>query len=144
MQVNNIVCAFCGCVCDDIGVTVEEGRITQVKNACVLGKAWLMGHSAEGDRPAALVDGKPASLEEAVDAAARILVQARYPLIYGLSSTYCEAQRQAVALADLLGANIDCCTSVCHGPTGMAIQGVGEPTCTLGEVKNREIGRAHV
>jgi formylmethanofuran dehydrogenase subunit B len=124
-------------VCDDIGVTVEEGRITQVKNACVLGKAWLMGHSAEGDRPAALVDGKPASLEEAVDAAARILVQARYPLIYGLSSTYCEAQRQAVALADLLGANIDCCTSVCHGPTGMAIQGVGEPTCTLGEVKNR-------
>lgn len=137
MQVNNVVCAFCGCVCDDIGVTIEEGRVTQVKNACVLGKAWLMGHSAESDRPVALVDGKAAGLEEAVDAAARIMVRARYPLIYGLSSTYCEAQRQAVALADLLGANIDCCTSVCHGPTGMAVQGVGEPTCTLGEVKNR-------
>jgi formylmethanofuran dehydrogenase subunit B len=26
---------------------------------------------------------------------------------------------------------------VCHGPSGMALQGVGEPTCTLGEVKNR-------
>jgi len=137
MQITNIVCAFCGCVCDDIGVTVEEGRITQVKNACVLGKAWLMGHSAESDRPAALVEGKPASLEEAIDVAARVMVQARYPLLYGLSSTCCEAQRQAVALADLLGANIDCCTSVCHGPSGMAVQGVGEPTCTLGEVKNR-------
>jgi formylmethanofuran dehydrogenase subunit B len=54
-----------------------------------------------------------------------------------LSSTYCEAQRQAVALADTLQATIDCCTSVCHGPSGMAVQGVGEPTCTLGEVKNR-------
>jgi formylmethanofuran dehydrogenase subunit B len=26
---------------------------------------------------------------------------------------------------------------VCHGPSGIALQGVGEPTCTLGEVKNR-------
>src|SRR5262249_36402961 len=27
--------------------------------------------------------------------------------------------------------------SVCHGPSGMAFQGVGEVTCSLGEVKNR-------
>jgi formylmethanofuran dehydrogenase subunit B len=83
------------------------------------------------------VDGQPVSLDEAVEVAAQILTRARYPLIYGLSSTYCEAQAQAIALADVLGATIDCCTSVCHGPSGMALQGVGEPTCTLGEVKNR-------
>lgn len=144
MQIDHVVCAFCGCVCDDLSVTVEDGRITGVKYACALGRAWLLGHSplraGEGEgggRPAALIDGQPASLDEAVEAAAQILVRARYPLIYGLSSTYCEAQRQAVALADALGATIDCCTSVCHGPSGMALQGVGEPTCTLGEVKNR-------
>ena len=28
-------------------------------------------------------------------------------------------------------------SSVCHGPTGMAFQGVGEATATLGEIKNR-------
>ncbi|HTI50429.1 MAG TPA: formylmethanofuran dehydrogenase subunit B, partial [Planctomycetaceae bacterium] len=28
-------------------------------------------------------------------------------------------------------------TSVCHGPSGMAFQGVGEVTCSLGEVRNR-------
>jgi len=137
MQVDHVVCAFCGCVCDDLSVTVEDGRITGVKYACALGRAWLLGHSVETNRPVALVDGQPASLDEAVEAAAQILAGARYPLIYGLSSTYCEAQRQAVALADALGATIDCCTSVCHGPSGMALQGVGEPTCTLGEVKNR-------
>lgn len=133
----NVVCAFCGCVCDDLEVTVEAGRITKVKQACALGRSWLLGHSEESNRPAALVNGQPASLDDAIDRAAQILVKARYPLIYGLSSTNCEAQRQAVALADTLQATIDCCTSVCHGPSGMAMQSVGEPTCSLGEVKNR-------
>ncbi len=96
-----------------------------------------MSHSAETDRPAALVDGQSAALDVAIDVAAKILTEAHYPLIYGLSSTFCEAQRQAVALADRLQATIDCCTSVCHGPSGMGMQSVGEPTCTLGEVKNR-------
>lgn len=137
MQIDHVVCAFCGGVCDDLTVTLEDGRVTGVKQACALGRAWLLGHSAQADQPPALIDGQPASLEEAVEVAAQILSQARYPLIYGLSSTYCEAQRQAVALADLLGATIDCCTSVCHGPSGIAMQAVGEPTCTLGEVKNR-------
>ena len=31
----------------------------------------------------------------------------------------------------------DTTTSVCHGPSGIAFQGVGESTATLGEVKNR-------
>lgn len=137
MQVEHVVCAFCGCVCDDITVTVEEGRITGVKQACALSKSWLMGHTAESHEPPARIDGQPASLDEAIAAAAAYLAAARYPLIYGLSSTYSEAQRQAVALADLLGSNIDCCTSVCHGPSGMGFQTVGEPSCTLGEVKNR-------
>jgi formylmethanofuran dehydrogenase subunit B len=137
MQVDHIVCAFCGCVCDDLIATVEDGRITGVKQACALGRAWLQGHTAETDEPVARIDGQPADLDSALDAAAEYLVAARYPLIYGLSSTYCEAQRHAVALADLLGSNIDCCTSVCHGPSGMGFQTVGEPGCTLGEVKNR-------
>jgi formylmethanofuran dehydrogenase subunit B len=137
MQVDNVVCAFCGCVCDDITVTVEEGRITQAKNACVIGKAWFLSHGQPSDHPPAMIDGRPASLDEAVETAAHILAEARYPLIYGLSSTSCEAQGQAVALAEAIGGCIDCCTSVCHGPSGMAVQGIGEPTCTLGEVKNR-------
>ena len=137
MQVDHVVCAFCGCDCDDISVVVEGNRITQAKNACVLGRAWFLSHGSPSDLPVARIYGQPASLEQGIEVAARCLAEARYPLIYGLSSTSCEAQRKSVALAEALGGCIDCCTSVCHGPSGMALQGVGEPTCTLGEVKNR-------
>ncbi|MGD0915925.1 MAG: formylmethanofuran dehydrogenase subunit B [Thermodesulfobacteriota bacterium] len=137
MKFDHMVCVFCGCVCDDISVTVEDGRVMQAKNTCPLGKAWFLSHGQISDRPAALINGHPANLDTAMDTAARSLTEARYPLVYGLSSTSCEAQRQAVAIAEALGGCIDCCTSVCHGPTGMAVQGVGEPTCTLGEIRNR-------
>lgn len=134
--VENATCTFCGCVCDDMVLKVEANHIVEAKNACVLGKAWFLNHHIE-DRPVALIDGKPASLEEAVQRAAQILVEARYPVVYGLSDTTCEAQRVAVAIADRIGACVDTTTSVCHGPSGMAFQGVGEVTCSLGEVKNR-------
>jgi formylmethanofuran dehydrogenase subunit B len=137
MQFDNVVCAFCGCDCDDISVTVENGRITHARNACVLGKSWFMSHGEPACLPVARIEGKPASLDQAIETAAHSLAAARYPLVYGLSSTSCEAQRKSVELAEVLGGCIDCCTSVCHGPSGIALQGVGEPTCTLGEVKNR-------
>jgi formylmethanofuran dehydrogenase subunit B len=134
--VSNATCTFCGCVCDDMELTVEDNHITKAKNACVLGKAWFLNHHIE-DRPVATIKGQPVSLEEAVEEAAKILFHARYPIVYGLSDTTCEAQRVAVAIADRVGACVDTTTSVCHGPSGMAFQGVGEVTCSLGEVKNR-------
>src|SRR5437763_1891216 len=134
--VDNATCTFCGCVCDDMELTVEDNRITKAKNACVLGKAWFLNHHIE-ERPVALIEGQPATLEAAVDRAACILAGARYPIVYGLSDTTCEAQRVAVAIADRVGGCVDTTTSVCHRPSGMAFQGVGEVTCSLGEVKNR-------
>ncbi len=136
--IHNAVCTFCGCVCDDIELVVApDGKsITRAGNACELGRAWFLEHRIE-DYPVALVDGKEAGVEEAVDAAARILVEARFPAVYGLSDTTCEAQKEAVAIADFVNGNIDTTTSVCHGPSGMAFQGTGESTASLGEIKNR-------
>ncbi len=136
--VENATCTFCGCVCDDMILTVDldENRITKSKNACVLGKAWFAEHTVE-ERPYALIDGQEATTAEAVEVAAQVLTRAQFPVVYGLSDTTCEAQRQAVAIADMVGANLDTTTSVCHGPSGIAFQGVGESTATLGEIKNR-------
>ena len=134
--VEDATCTFCGCVCDDMELTVEGNRITKAKNACVLGKAWFFNHHIE-DRPEALIDGQPAGYEQAMDRAADILLSARFPLTYGLSDTTTEAQRVAVAITDWIGGIVDTTTSVCHGPSGIAFQGVGEVTCSLGEVKNR-------
>jgi formylmethanofuran dehydrogenase subunit B len=105
--VSNAVCTFCGCVCDDIELQTEGDRIVKARHACALGTAWFTHHSAEALYPAALIDGQPASLEAAVAAAADFLVDANYPLIYGLSNTTCETQREAVLLAERLGGVID-------------------------------------
>ena len=136
--VKDATCTFCGCVCDDMQLTVDidEHRITKAKNACVLGRAWFYGHTLE-DRPVVLIDGKEASLEEGIETAAQILVDAKFPITYGLSDSTCEAQRVAVDIMDSVNGTIDTTTSVCHGPSGMAFQGVGESTATLGEIKNR-------
>jgi formylmethanofuran dehydrogenase subunit B len=136
--VKNATCTFCGCVCDDMEFTVDmdEKKITKAKNACVLGRAWFAEHVIE-DRPAAMIDGKEVSVEAAIEEAAQTLVKAKFPITYGLSDTTCEAQRQAVAITDIIHGTIDTTTSVCHGPSGLAFQGIGESTMTLGEVKNR-------
>ena len=111
-------------------------EITDAKRACVLGTAWFMNHQIE-DRPPCLIKGQAASLEDGIEHASQILAQAKYPLVYGLSDTTSESQRVAVGIADWIGGNVDTTTSVCHGPSGMAFQGVGEVTCSLGEIKNR-------
>ncbi len=136
--VKNATCTFCGCVCDDMELTVDldEKRIIKAKNACVLGRAWFAEHTI-GDWPVAMIDGKEVSKEEAIEETAQTLVKAKFPIIYGLSDTTCEAQRQAVAISDIIRGTIDTTTSVCHGPSGLAFQGVGESTMSLGEVKNR-------
>ncbi len=136
--IQDATCTFCGCVCDDIDLTVDTtaSRITEAKRACVLGKAWFFHHHIE-NRPEATIDGQSVSYDEAIDKAADILLSAHYPVTYGLSDTTCEAQRVAVAITDWIGGTVDTTTSVCHGPSGIAFQGVGEVTCSLGEIRNR-------
>lgn len=139
MDVLDIPCTVCGCVCDDLRVTVEENRLVDVANACPLAMPWFQSFNGGGQSSSsvATVDGVPVDRSIAVDRAAAILGESRNPLVWGLSCGSTEGQRAAVALADLLGANVDTTASVCHGPSITAIQSAGESTCTLGEVRNR-------
>ena len=134
--VQDATCTFCGCVCDDIDLKVQDNHIIEAKRACILGKAWFLNHEID-DRPSCLIEGEPAALEAGYDRAAEILTSGKNPIVYGLSDSPCEAQRVAVSIADWIDGTIDTTTSVCHGPSDMAFQGVGEVTCTLGEVANR-------
>ena len=133
--VENVACPFCGCLCDDLTVEAEGTEILKVRLACSSGQGIFKDYDPRPRRP--LMDGREVEWDEAVAEAAKILTAADSPLIYGLSSSASEAQRKAVALADRVGAVIDSTSSVCHGPTGLAMQAVGEPTCTLGEIRDR-------
>lgn len=134
-RIENVVCTFCGCLCDDIVVEVDGGRLVKVLKACANGQGHFRDYDPSPRLPR--LRGREVSWEEAYAAAGAILRASHSPLIYGLSSAVTEAQRRAVELADRLGAFLDSTSSVCHGPTGLAMQAVGEPTCTLGEVRNR-------
>ncbi len=110
--VKHATCTFCGCVCDDIELHADAERIVKTKNACILGESWFKNHTAERLYPDALIDGKPATVDEAAEAAAEFLHAADMPLVYGLSNITCEAQREAVWLAELVGGVIDSHTSL--------------------------------
>src|SRR5262249_45828313 len=110
--IKNATCTFCGCVCDDIELHAEGEKIVHSKAACSLGASWFKYHTAERAYPDALIDGKPASVDDAVEAAAEHLYRANMPLVYGLSNVTCEAQREAAGLAELIGAVIDSHTSL--------------------------------
>ena len=135
----DVVCSFCGCLCDDLVIEKENERITEVKRACTIGRAKFLNHANDRSKPMVKREGTlvEVSLEEAIDRAAEVLKVSDFPLIYGLSSTEVDAQRLAVELAELLGASIDHTASVCHGPTILAAHDVGVAKCTLGEVRNR-------
>jgi len=127
--VADATCAGCGCACDDIEATVDGGL--RVTRTCALGDTWF---AARAEGPVATVEGREASLDEAADAAAAILRAARAPLVYGLGGTSVEAQRQAVGLAEAIGAIVD----GGGGPgAGLAFQAIGSSTATFGEVRDR-------
>ena len=110
--VKNATCTFCGCVCDDIELHAEGDKIVHSKAACSLGASWFKHHTAERLYPDALIDGKPATVDDAIQAAADHLYNANLPLIYGLSNVTCEAQREAVLVAEMTGGIIDSHTSL--------------------------------
>jgi formylmethanofuran dehydrogenase subunit B len=134
--IDNVACTICGCVCDDLRITVQNHRIIRAERACHLAEPWLLGQDS-CQPPIAQIQGQVVSLDEGVAQAEAILRAARAPLFYGLSRSSTDGQRAAVALADRLGATIDTTASLCHAPSVMALQQVGESTCSLGEVKNR-------
>ena len=132
----DVTCPFCGCLCDDIEITVENNKITNAKNSCAISRSKFLNNNLNRITESS-ISGKPVQYEEAIDEAANILANAKRPLIYGLSKTDNEAVRNAVYLSELIGGVIDNTTSVCHGSSILALQHVGASTTTLGEVKNR-------
>ncbi len=133
--IEDVVCSYCADLCDDLRLTVEDNRIAAVEVDCPAGRAFFAGYQVETVTPR--VRGVEAGWDAAVEEAAMILAGAVSPLVVGLGATACEAQRVAVELAEAIGACIDTPYVAFYGPRALALQQVGEASCTLGEVRNR-------
>ncbi|MEZ6132179.1 MAG: formylmethanofuran dehydrogenase subunit B [Planctomycetaceae bacterium] len=133
---NHVPCPGCACVCDDVRLRRNDDGTLEFSPDCSLGQDWFERHSQPTFHPAA-IEGHPTTLDAAIHRAAEILNAADYPLVYGLSRSVTAGQRAAVALGEQLRGVVDTTASLCHGPSIMALQEVGEVTSTLGEIRNR-------
>ena len=132
--VEDVTCLGCGCACDDIRIRIDNGRILEAERACSLGAAWFGDGSAPG---VAAVDLRSSTNEAAVASAAALLGAASRPLVYLAPGLTNEAVREAIALADLLGAALDSVTSDTAMGALLAAQERGRASATLGEARQR-------
>ena len=134
MILSDVTCLGCGCACDDIRITVRDGRIVEAAPACDLGAAWF----GDGSLPAeAAIDAVRATMDEALASAAALVRAARRPLVYIAPGVTNETVKEAVALADGLGAALDSVTSDTAMGAILAAQERGRASATLGEARQR-------
>ena len=134
-----MVCTACSCLCDDIEIEIENGKIVKMGNACRKGAALFLGSENERLRTSHLVEGREVTGEQALDAAAQLLGKARHPLLFGLDNATLEAQRQGIKLAGALGAVLDDSSSFCQGKlTEDILRGVLS-TCTFDQIHDADL-----
>ena len=138
--ISNVVCPFCGSTCDDLEVTVEDGKVLTARSGCSSSSSKFLSCNVERPlTPFIRKDGelREASYEDAVHRSAEILANAKYPVLYGWGSTCNEAVRAGLELTEWVGGVIDNTATFCHGPSLLASQEVGMSTGTLGEAMHQ-------
>ena len=121
-----LVCSGCGLLCDDLTGTTNTG--------CIAADRWFASGTG---RPVTTIDRQPATIDEAVNAAAHRLTSARRVLVTGLTSLPLEAIRLACQIAERLTAAVDAGTADTSLLTGPTITRVGEVTAAFEELRDR-------
>lgn len=133
-DVHDVTCPFCGLACDDLVVAVSGERLSVRANGCPISVPAF-----EADAPARTTPrlaGRPATLSQAAEAAARLLREAREPLFAGLGTDVAGA-RAIARLAERCGGILDHMNSPATMRNLLAMQDRGWITTTLAEVRNR-------
>lgn len=133
----NVVCPFCGDLCDYIKLEIDGNKIVKNIGGCAISIAKFLNYHKHRILKPYVRNGEhlvETSFSEAIEKAAEILATAKYPLIFGLSNTCVEAIEKAVELAEILRGVIDNTSVVCHGPTILAEQEVGTVATTFAPV----------
>jgi formylmethanofuran dehydrogenase subunit B len=129
----DVPCPFCSLICDDLVVENTENKLTVNENGCIKAKTHFHQALPE-DTPA--LKGKPCSIDQAIEATAKILKQSTAPLIAGLG-TDIGGMRSVMQLADNIGATIDHMHSDGAIRNTLVLQDLGWVMTTMSEIKNR-------
>lgn len=137
MQFNDVTCPHCGLLCDDLTVEVNDLSVQLKNNNHPLCKqAFEDASFNSGQIPSPLVNGSPATLQQALDAAAQLLKNSKQPLISGMIGDI-QTCRDAVALTEKVGGVVDHANGSGIRINTSVMQRMGEVRTTLAEVRNR-------
>ncbi|MFG1361539.1 formylmethanofuran dehydrogenase [Xanthobacter pseudotagetidis] len=129
----DVLCPFCGLGCDDLEVEVS-GRAVRPRKAC--GEAARLLERSGDPPPACRVEGRPASFEEAVRAAAGLIAPRRAIAMAGLGADL-EGLGRLYDLARTVGASLDHAASAGLFANLDRLARKGWIAATLAEVRNR-------
>lgn len=131
----HVPCPFCGLLCDDLRVAVENGRAQLLGPECPVAAAGFEQARQPGrERPE--IAGEPVEPEAAYARAAELLSAARHPLVGGLGADVAGI-RAALELAERLGATVEHMDAAATWRNLYVLQNGGWMTTTLAELKNR-------
>lgn len=129
----NVACPFCGILCDDLVVNRSGGSLKVRKNGC---EKAIAGFERPVAAAAPQIAGKPASLGEAVAAAAILVAKSRLPIFGGLG-TEVDGMRAVMSCAEKAGGVVDHALSEGQYRNFRVLQSGGWVMSTLTEARNR-------
>ena len=130
----DVVCPFCGLLCDDLTVNRENGRIAVDANGCQLTQRRFLEAASRADLQPRIC-GQVATRGAAVRAAADLISHANLPTIAGMMTDVAGC-RSALRLAERIRACIDQHASRSSALNTSRIQTNGGFFITLSEARN--------
>ncbi len=132
-EITEVPSPFCGIGTDDLVVQVDGVNLKLSENGCAV-------NTPAFEQPLAdlkpRIEGQEASLTEAAEKAAEILMASQQP-VFGGCATDVNGMRALLAVADRCGAVVDNMNFNAARRNFLALQDDGWMTTTLAEIKNR-------
>ena len=134
MTKQKLTCPACSCFCDDIEVDIIDGRIKSIDNACLKGSSLIFRTGEKNERTSCMIQGLDAKPEQAINEAAKILLNSKNPILFGFDHSTTEAQLAGIELAQELGGKIDDFSSFSYGNIAGQLINKTIPTCSISEM----------
>ena len=128
-----VTCPSCGLLCDDVLVENNNNKIKVLKNGCAKSVSFFEQPVAD---TTPLINGKPATMQQAIAHAAKLIKASQQPLFSGLS-TDVAGFRTIYNLAQITNGTLQHMNAESMARNMKVLQSTGWQTTTLTEVKNR-------
>lgn len=136
-----IPCTGCSLLCDDVLIGTDGIFIDRIYGACLKGKERFNQLAAKNrlTNPMIRKNGKleNVSWDMALEKIKQILTNSSRPLLYGFSTSSCEAQLKGIKLAKKINGFIDSNSIICQGKVLNVAKETGMTLTTLTEVINK-------